>query len=44
MKISSIIKIAESITQAVNFDDQESVATHIDGMDPEGGRRVRVID
>lgn len=40
----NIIKIAESIAQAVNFDDQESVATHIDGMDPEGGRRVRVID
>ena len=40
----NLISIAESIAILVNFSDKKSVEEHIQGMDPEGGRRVRVID
>jgi len=40
----NIIALAEDIAYTVNFGDDNSVAEHIAGMDPEGGRRIRVID
>jgi hypothetical protein len=40
----NLINIATAISSAVDFSKEESVAEHIAGMDPDGGRRVRVID
>lgn len=40
----NLIAIAEDIARTVDFDDEESVQEHIAGMDPNGDRRIRVID
>lgn len=40
----NIIKIAEAIGQRVNFEDEDSFQRHVAGMDPNGERRIRVID
>ncbi|MBO8169317.1 MAG: hypothetical protein H0Z35_09070 [Thermoanaerobacteraceae bacterium] len=40
----NLVRIIEAINQAVNFEDEESVAKHMAGMDPDGERRIRVID
>jgi hypothetical protein len=40
----NIIALAEAINERVEFEDEQSREMHIAGMDPDGGRRVRVID
>lgn len=40
----NIIALSEAISQVVNWGDAASVEEHIAGMDPDGGRRIRVID
>jgi hypothetical protein len=40
----NIIALTEAIAERVNFEDEESRDMHIAGMDPDGARRVRVID
>ncbi len=40
----NLIAMVEAIARTVNFDDQQSIADHIAGMDPNGERRIRVID
>ncbi|MFA5531634.1 MAG: hypothetical protein WDA11_13320 [Thiohalomonadaceae bacterium] len=40
----NIIKLSEDIAAKVDFDDAEDVQDHIAGMDPDGARRIRVID
>lgn len=40
----NIIALAEAVARLINFDNQESVDQQIAGMDPDGGRRIRVID
>ena len=40
----NIIAIAEAINERVDFSSEESKRLHIAGMDPDGRRRLRVID
>jgi len=40
----NLIKIIESIAHDVNFENSEELERHIAGLDPEGERRIRVID
>ena len=40
----NIIALAEAINKRVDFNDDNSRAEHVMGMDPDGGRRLRVID
>jgi hypothetical protein len=40
----NIIRISEAITRTIDFDSQQSVEENLHGMDPDGGRRIRVID
>jgi hypothetical protein len=40
----NIIAIAEAINEKVDFSDDNSRTEHIMGMDPDGERRLRVID
>lgn len=40
----NIIALVEAITKAVDFDDYRMVNEHIEGMDPNGDRRIRLVD
>jgi hypothetical protein len=40
----NIIRISEAIARMIDFDNQQSVEENLNGMDPDGGRRIRVID
>lgn len=40
----NIIALTEGIIGTLNIESKESLADQIAGMDPEGGRRIRVID
>ena len=40
----NIIKLSECIADTVNFKDEQSVTDHMAGMDPDGSRRIRVVD
>jgi hypothetical protein len=40
----NIISISETIAKRVDFNDKENLEDHIQGMDPNGDRRIRVID
>lgn len=40
----NIINLAENIAKEINFDNEEEIVIHTEGLDPEGGRRIRAID
>lgn len=40
----NIIALARAVSEAVTWDDEESVAHHTEPMDPDGERRIRVVD
>jgi len=40
----NLIRLAEAVSRDVDWDDPEAVQDAIAGLDPEGGRRIRVID
>lgn len=40
----NLIAIAKMIAEMVNFENYEELERHIDGMDPGGERRIRVVD
>lgn len=40
----NLIALAENISTTIDFENSELVQTHIEGMDPEGDRRIRIID
>ena len=40
----NIIRIAEDISKTINFDNNKEVNVHIEGMDPDRNRRMRVVD
>jgi hypothetical protein len=40
----NIIRISEAIARTIDFDNQQSINDNLNGMDPNGGRRIKVID
>jgi hypothetical protein len=40
----NILALAEAINDRIDFGNEQEKTKHIMGMDPDGARRIRVID